>query len=104
MAWRLQRVISVPLLRLADITREVTLERRYDLRAEASRNDDEIGELVNAFNEMLGQIQQRDVKLVHHRDELDEPVITAFLVIVAVTLTGCRPSTGARMRRRPRRW
>jgi two-component system sensor histidine kinase/response regulator len=74
LAWRLQRVISVPLLRLGAITRAVTLERRYDLRAEPSRNDDEIGELVNGFNEMLGQIQQRDVKLVHHRDELEGTV------------------------------
>src|SRR5580704_1175206 len=73
-AWRLQRVISVPLLRLAAITRAVALERRYDLRAEASRNDDEIGELVHAFNEMLGQIQQRDVQLVQHRDELEGTV------------------------------
>jgi signal transduction histidine kinase/CheY-like chemotaxis protein len=73
-AWRLQRVISVPLLRLAAITRAVALERRYDLRAEASPNDDEIGELVNAFNEMLGQIQQRNVQLVYHRDELEGTV------------------------------
>jgi signal transduction histidine kinase/CheY-like chemotaxis protein len=91
-AWRLQRVISVPLLRLAAITRDVALERRYDLRAEASRNDDEIGELVNAFNEMLGQIQQRDVKLVHHRDELEGTVEarTSELRTVNTELTTAR--------------
>jgi signal transduction histidine kinase/CheY-like chemotaxis protein/HPt (histidine-containing phosphotransfer) domain-containing protein len=91
-AWRLQRVISVPLLHLAAITREVALERRYDLRAEASRNDDEIGELVNAFNEMLGQIQQRDVKLVHHRDELEGTVEarTSELRTVNTELTTAR--------------
>jgi two-component system, sensor histidine kinase and response regulator len=91
-AWRLQRVISVPLLRLAAITRAVALERRYDLRAEATRNDDEIGELVNAFNEMLGQIQQRDVKLVQHRDELEGTVQarTSELRAVNTELTTAR--------------
>jgi signal transduction histidine kinase/DNA-binding response OmpR family regulator/HPt (histidine-containing phosphotransfer) domain-containing protein len=91
-ASRLQRVISGPLLRLAAVTRAVTLEQRYDLRAEASSNDDEIGELVNAFNEMLGQIQQRDVKLVQHRDELEGTVQarTSELRTVNTELTTAR--------------
>ena len=61
LASRLQRIISVPLVRLAGVTRAVTLERRYDLRAEASGGRDEIGELVGGFNEMLGEIQARDL-------------------------------------------
>jgi signal transduction histidine kinase/DNA-binding response OmpR family regulator len=73
-ASRLQRVISVPLLRLAGITRAVTLERRYDLRAEASGGDDEIGELIGGFNEMLGEIQERDQKLLQHKDQLEQTV------------------------------
>src|SRR6185436_18021123 len=55
-AFRIQRVISSPLLRLTAITRAVTLDRRYDLRAERG-GDDEIGELVGGFNEMLDEIQ-----------------------------------------------
>jgi len=73
-ASRLQRVISVPLLRLAGITRAVTRERRYDLRAEASGGDDEIGELVGGFNEMLGEIQERDLKLLNHQEQLEQTV------------------------------
>ena len=48
----LQRVVSSPLLRLTEITREVTRDSRYDLRAETGARD-EIGELVDAFNGML---------------------------------------------------
>ena len=73
-ASRLQRVISVPLLRLSGITRAVTLQRRYDLRAESSGGDDEIGELIGGFNEMLGEIQERDLKLLLHKDQLEQTV------------------------------
>ena len=57
----LQRIISVPLVRLAAVTRAVTRERRYDLRAGPHGGGDEIGELIDGFNEMLGEIQARDV-------------------------------------------
>ena len=73
LASRLQRIISVPLVRLAGVTRAVTHERRYDLRAEASGGD-EIGELIGGFNEMLGEIQARDLKLLHHQDRLEQTV------------------------------
>ncbi|MEO8070426.1 MAG: ATP-binding protein, partial [Acidobacteriota bacterium] len=66
---RLQRVISAPILRLTDITRTVTQHRRYDLRAEPAGSD-EIGELVDGFNDMLGEIQNRDAMLLQHQAEL----------------------------------
>jgi signal transduction histidine kinase/CheY-like chemotaxis protein len=74
LASRLQRIISVPLVRLASVTRAVTRERRYDIRAETSGGDDEIGELVGGFNEMLGEIQERDLKLLHNQDQLEQTV------------------------------
>ena len=74
LAWRLQRVISVPLVRLASVTRAVTRERRYDIRADATGNGDEIGELIGGFNEMLDQIQARDATLLQHRDALEQTV------------------------------
>ena len=59
---RLQRIISVPLLRLTEITGIVTRERRYDVRAEigAAERHDELSVLVAGFNDMLDEIQQRD--------------------------------------------
>ncbi len=72
-AWRMQRVISVPLLRLTSITRAVTHAGRYDLRAPAAGSD-EIGELIDGFNEMLEEIQLRDQQLMGHKDELEATV------------------------------
>jgi len=69
LAHGLQRVILTPLLRLTAIMRTVTRDRRYDLRAEPA-GADEIGELITGFNEMLSEIQQRDLKLLHHQTEL----------------------------------
>jgi two-component system, sensor histidine kinase and response regulator len=70
---RLQRVISAPLLDLTRITRAVTHDHRRELRA-VKTGDDEIGELVDGFNEMLDEIQQRDIKLLAHQDELEQIV------------------------------
>ena len=72
-AWRMQRLISAPLLKLTSITSAVTHARRYDLRAPRGGSD-EIGELVNGFNEMLDEIQERDERLRRHKDELEGTV------------------------------
>jgi signal transduction histidine kinase/DNA-binding response OmpR family regulator len=88
----LQRIISGPLVKLAAITRAVTRERRYDLRAEAHDRDDEIGELVGGFNDMLSEIQERDLKLVRHQDLLEQTVEkrTAELRATNTDLVGAR--------------
>ena len=88
-AFRLQRIISVPLLRLTDITRIVTLDGRYDVRAETvadgdGRGQDEIGELVTGFNRMLDEIQQRDVTLTEHQETLESTVAARTAELVAV--------------------
>jgi len=87
----LQRVISVPLLRLTEITRVVTHDRRYDVRAEAT-GDDEIGELVAGFNKMLEEIQQRDQTLLKSQEQLEAKVEarTAELRALNTDLTGAR--------------
>jgi two-component system sensor histidine kinase/response regulator len=72
-AYRLQRLISGPLLRLTEVTRVVTNERRYDVRAEGG-GPDEIGELVDGMNRMLGEIQQRDLTLLRNQDDLEHTV------------------------------
>jgi signal transduction histidine kinase/CheY-like chemotaxis protein len=69
----LQRLISTPILRLTNITRAVTRERRYDLRAEPAGGD-EVGELVVGFNEMLHEIQQRDTQLLEQQELLEARV------------------------------
>jgi two-component system sensor histidine kinase/response regulator len=73
MAGRLQRPISNPILELAWTTKMVTSTRDYSLRA-GKRSEDEVGVLIDGFNEMLGQIQIRDAELRHAREDLERRV------------------------------
>ncbi|MCG8588596.1 MAG: EAL domain-containing protein [Proteobacteria bacterium] len=70
---RLQRFISLPILRLVETARHVTFARDYAIRAHSDSRD-ELGLLITSFNEMLEQIQTRDRELKKHRDHLDEEV------------------------------
>jgi two-component system, sensor histidine kinase and response regulator len=73
MAGRLQRPISNPILELAWTTKMVTTSRDYSIRA-GKHSEDEVGVLIDGFNEMLGQIQNRDTELRHAREELERRV------------------------------
>jgi signal transduction histidine kinase/CheY-like chemotaxis protein/HAMP domain-containing protein len=65
----LQRYISGPVLRLAEGMREVSSRRDYSIRVRHD-TDDEVGELVAGFNEMLARIQRRDSALQEAHDSL----------------------------------
>ena len=69
----LQRVISDPILHLAQTARTVAQEKNYSVRA-AKESSDELGELVDGFNEMLAQIQRRDAALEAARETLEQRV------------------------------
>jgi PAS domain S-box-containing protein len=70
---RLQRVISRPILDLARLARSVAQERNYSVRA-VKHSQDEIGALIDGFNDMLRQIQERDAALQAARDGLEKRV------------------------------
>ena len=70
---RLQRIISHPILHLADVARQVSEKRQYTVRAE-EHGYDEVGLLIQAFNAMLEQIQQRDAALVEVNERLEARV------------------------------
>jgi len=69
----LQRLISGPILTLAGTARAVSERRDYSIRA-ARRSSDELGALVDAFNDMLAQIQRRDSELQEAKEALEERV------------------------------
>ena len=69
----LQRVISRPILHLAETARAVSERRDYSIRA-GKQSEDELGRLVDAFNDMLDQIQERDTGLRRAKEELEERV------------------------------
>lgn len=70
---RLQRLVTDPVLRLAGTARRITESRDYSLRAD-KLSKDEIGLLVDDFNEMLHQIQLRDDEVRQVHDQLEEKV------------------------------
>ncbi len=70
---RLQRVVTEPVLRLAETARRISRSRDYSLRAEKLSRD-EIGYLVDDFNEMLDQMQMRDAELQQAQEQLEEKV------------------------------
>jgi signal transduction histidine kinase len=70
---RLQRIISQPILKLADLARAVSIHKDYSIRAK-TENHDETGILIGAFNEMLTQIQERDIALENANDSLEQRV------------------------------
>lgn len=55
----LQRVISKPILDLANLAKEISHKKDYSIRAEKQGND-EVGQLYDGFNSMLEQIERRD--------------------------------------------
>ncbi|HVW83530.1 MAG TPA: PAS domain S-box protein [Bryobacteraceae bacterium] len=73
-AWLLssafQRTTTQPVMQLAETARIVSREKRYSVRAPATGNRDEIGLLVDAFNEMLARIQDRDAALQQAHERL----------------------------------
>src|SRR5215210_499911 len=69
----LQRLISRPILDLAETARTVSDRKDFSIRA-AKRSSDELGRLVDAFNEMLVQIQERDTELQRAKTELEQRV------------------------------
>ena len=67
----LQRLISGPILELGEVARRVSSSKDYTLRA-TSRTTDEIGHLIDMFNEMLATVESRDQEVEHHRLQLQE--------------------------------
>ena len=59
LARRLRDIIAKPVGALAQTTAAIAQGGDYSLRA-AKQGDDEIGSLVDAFNDMVGQVQRRE--------------------------------------------
>jgi len=66
---KLQGLISKPILHLEDTMRMVSSNKNYAIRAVKTYSD-EIGRLIDGFNTMLSEIQQRDTALQSTNGEL----------------------------------
>ena len=72
-ALRMQRSVTLPILNLAKVMNIVRTTGDFGRRAKLV-TDDETGDLVESFNEMLDQIQERDAKLLAHQQNLKKVV------------------------------
>ena len=73
LASKFQTLITTPIYALLSTMKEVSTQKNYSIRTKKLSND-ELGTLINGFNEMLTQIELRDKELSHYRDNLEEKV------------------------------
>ena len=65
---QIKRLVTRPIRRLEELSRQVTREENYALRARRGNND-ELGSLAEAFNTMLSRMEAREQELKRARDE-----------------------------------
>src|SRR5258708_5672083 len=65
----IRRAVADPIVRLAETARIVSRDKNYSVRTPLTSNRDELATLISTFNEMLAQIQERDMAL---RSEITE--------------------------------
>ncbi len=75
LSYRLQGSVTKPLLAITEVSHKVKARRDYSLRVRKTTHD-EIGELVDTFNDMLGEVGQREQALRTADQRKDEFLAT----------------------------
>lgn len=70
LANKLQKYITGPLLNVKNTMERITRDQNYSIRI-PNNHRDELGVLINSFNSMLKQIQQRDAALENAKEEAE---------------------------------
>ena len=73
LALKLQKLITGPIADLSEATRKVYDKKDYSIRVKKTAGD-EVGSLVDAYNDMLGNIEDRDIALIAAKDNLERLV------------------------------
>ncbi len=69
LADKLQKIISKPILDLANVTNEVSVNQNFSIRVK-NEGSDEIAVLYDSFNDMLSQIETRSIERDEAENEL----------------------------------
>ncbi|CDG84401.1 response regulator [Janthinobacterium agaricidamnosum] len=73
LAARFKGVIAEPITKLINAAQKVSSSQTYTHRILHQRSD-ELGTLIDSFNDMLAQIDSRDATLAHYRGQLERQV------------------------------
>ncbi|MBW2673440.1 MAG: response regulator, partial [Deltaproteobacteria bacterium] len=70
---RVQKIVADPLIEMMESMSSVTRGKNYSVRIQ-KRRDDELGTLIDRFNDMISEIQTRDKELQNYSSGLEEMV------------------------------
>lgn len=73
LSFNLQKLVTKPIAHLTLLSKLVTREKDYSMRA-VKQGNDELGELADQFNAMLSEIEKREQALLEARSELEDRV------------------------------
>ena len=68
LSWLFGRAISRPILHLLEAEKRVSREKNYDVYVERKAND-EVGMLIDGFNDMLREIRMRDAEIQERHNQ-----------------------------------
>jgi methyl-accepting chemotaxis protein len=71
---KFRKSVAQPIIQLAETARKVSRDKDYSVRVAPTGEQNELAVLIDSFNEMLRDIQQRDSALQNAHDELEQRV------------------------------
>ena len=78
-----RRAVAKPIVELAEVAHIVSRDKSYSLRVPPLHGQGEVSTLINAFNEMMEQIEQSEASLKKAQDELEQRVEERTAELVA---------------------
>jgi signal transduction histidine kinase/DNA-binding response OmpR family regulator len=69
-----RRAVAKPIVQLAEVAHIVSRDKSYSLRVPPLHGQGEVSTLINAFNEMMAQIEESEAGLKKAHDELEHRV------------------------------
>ena len=87
LATRLQRIFIIPINELLEFSRTVRSTRKFNVRAR-KQGSDELGKLVEGFNELLSELERRDLGLRTYQNDLEKMVLERTARLDAVVAAG----------------
>ncbi len=78
-----RKSVALPIVRLAEAAREVSLNKMYSLRVPQVQGHGEVSVLIDSFNQMMARIEKGEASLQKAHDELELRVIERTSELVA---------------------